>query len=75
MNPTSEDQKTIKKQLLSFKYAFNGIYQFIRSERHAKIHIPAAIIVIIISLTSTIGFGVAIRAKAVSLEGIITLLT
>lgn len=54
MNPTSEDQKAIKKQLLSFKYAFNGIWQFVRNERHAKIHIPAAIIVIILGLVLSV---------------------
>lgn len=44
----SENPTPVKKQLLSFKYAFNGIRLFMVSERHAKIHLLAAIIVIIL---------------------------
>lgn len=48
MIPMSENPTPVKKQLLSFKYAFNGIRLFMVSERHAKIHLLAAIIVIIL---------------------------
>ena len=43
----SENPNQAKKLLFSFKYAFNGILHFIVGERHAKIHLLAALMVIV----------------------------
>ncbi|MEZ5082422.1 MAG: diacylglycerol kinase family protein [Bacteroidales bacterium] len=48
MNPTAENQNPVKRQLISFKFAYNGIRQFISNERNAKIHILAALFVLIL---------------------------
>jgi len=37
----------IKKRVLSFKYAFNGIFYFIKSQHNAWIHIVAAFFAIV----------------------------
>ena len=37
----------LRKRADAFKYAFKGIYRLFRSEAHAKIHLSAAICVII----------------------------
>jgi len=40
----------MKKFLLGFKYAFNGIIETVKSERNIKIHILVMILVIILGL-------------------------
>lgn len=43
-------QFSIQKRLLSFKYAFNGLFILIKEEHNARIHLLAAVFPIALSL-------------------------
>ena len=46
----------LQKRIQSFKYAFNGIYLFIKNEVHAKIHVCIAIMAILLGLVVKINY-------------------
>jgi diacylglycerol kinase len=47
----------LQKQVKSFAHAFAGIGKFVVRERHAKIHLVATLVVVLVSLT----IGVSVR--------------
>ena len=48
---TMEEQKfSVKKRLISFQYAFNGFKFLIKEEHNSRIHLFAALCVIILSI-------------------------
>lgn len=46
--PSKNNNSFLKKRILSFKYAFTGIFVSVKSQCNLKIHIIAAIIAIIL---------------------------
>lgn len=40
----------MKKRILSFKYAFQGIFLFVKDEAHAKVHIGFALLAVILGI-------------------------
>ena len=46
----------MQKRIQSFKYAFHGIYLFIKDEMHAKIHVCIALLVIVLGFIVKINF-------------------
>jgi diacylglycerol kinase len=46
MNPDDKNSSCLKKRALSFQYAFNGIYNAIKTQTNIRIHLFAAAIVI-----------------------------
>ncbi len=75
--------KTLEKRILSFKYAFKGIFFFLKSETNAKIHCVIALFIIIfgflLKISNTewclvilsIGFVLTIEAINTAIEKII----
>jgi len=49
-NMKSESKFSIKKRLASFRYAFNGLFIVFKEEHNARIHLVAAILVILLGL-------------------------
>ena len=47
MNKRDSNNFSVRKRLISFKYAFNGIVYLIKSQHNAWIHLSAATIVVI----------------------------
>jgi diacylglycerol kinase (ATP) len=45
-NPDNNKPKGIHAFMLSFKYAFNGIYILISTQRNARVHLLAAVLVV-----------------------------
>ncbi len=82
MNKRDSNNFSVRKRLISFKYAFNGIIFLIKSQHNAWIHLSAATIVIIagfcfsisiqewILLTLTIGMVFTAEAFNTTIETI-----
>lgn len=44
--PIDSQKSGFKKRILSFGYAFTGLYQLVRSEPNARIHLVAAVLAV-----------------------------
>ena len=47
---TNNTKNGLRKRIRSFGYAFEGIYQLIKSEPNARIHLAATVIVLILGI-------------------------
>ncbi|OQX75272.1 MAG: diacylglycerol kinase [Bacteroidetes bacterium 4484_276] len=47
-NPEKNKHNPIYSTLLSFKYAFNGIYLLLATQRNARIHLAATVLVVFV---------------------------
>ena len=56
----------MKKILLSFKYAFEGLIKAIKKERNIKIHLVAIVVVIIEWIVCIILFGLVISSELIN---------
>lgn len=52
---TAPGKNYLQRRLLSFKYAFNGIAAFIRTEPHARIHAIATVLVLALGFYCRLG--------------------